>query len=166
MEDRIDEANEDNNARTVALHPEQIYFADLLVEDVTVKDDGKKTVANIRFRAATSKTLVIDKKLPIYEIRKTKDEIIAKVDKLTENHIPSEISYTAGTFGCNQIFYHTMHKLHQAMLPTKAGFIHVPCLPNQASKLQRTKKRNIPSMDINITIEALKLAIKETIANL
>lgn len=64
----------------------------LLVEDVTVKDDGKKTVANIRFRAATSKTLVIDKKLPIYEIRKTKDEIIARVDKLTENHIPSEIA--------------------------------------------------------------------------
>ena len=63
----------------------------LLIEDVTVKNDGKKVIANIRFRAATSKTLVIYKKLPIYEIRKTKDEIIAKVDKLTENHIPSEI---------------------------------------------------------------------------
>jgi hypothetical protein len=52
----------------------------------------KKTIANIRFRAATSKTLTIDKKLPIYEIRKTKDEIIDRVDKLTENYIPSEIA--------------------------------------------------------------------------
>lgn len=39
----------------------------LLVKDVTVKDDGKKVIANIRFRAATSKNLVIDKKLPVYE---------------------------------------------------------------------------------------------------
>lgn len=48
----------------------------LLIEDVIVKNDDKKTILNIRFRAATSKTLAIDRKLPIYEIRKTKDEII------------------------------------------------------------------------------------------
>ena len=34
MEDRIDEANEDNNASTIVLYPEQIYFADILVEGV------------------------------------------------------------------------------------------------------------------------------------
>lgn len=71
----------------------------LLVEDVTVKNDDKKTILNIRFRAATSKTLAIDRKLPIYEIRKTKDEIIAKVDELTENHIPSEIAATLNQQG-------------------------------------------------------------------
>lgn len=71
----------------------------LLIEDVTVKNDDKKTILNIRFRAATSKTLVIDRKLPIYEIRKTKDDIIAKVDELTENHIPSEIAATLNKQG-------------------------------------------------------------------
>ena len=50
----------------------------LLIEDVTVKNYDKKTILNIRFRAATSKTLAIDRKLPIYEIRKIKDEIIAR----------------------------------------------------------------------------------------
>jgi len=64
----------------------------LLIEDVTVKNVDKKTVANIRFRAATSKTLAIDRKLSMCEIRKTKKEVIAKVDKLTENHTPSEIA--------------------------------------------------------------------------
>jgi len=64
----------------------------LLIEDVTVKNVDKKTIANIRFRAATSKTLVIDRKLSMCEIRKTKKEVIAKVDELTENHIPSEIA--------------------------------------------------------------------------
>jgi len=73
----------------------------LLIEDVTIKDDGKKVILNIRFRAATSKTLNIEKKLPIYEIRKIKDEIIAIVDELTENHIPSEIAATL-----NQQGYH------------------------------------------------------------
>lgn len=87
------------------------------------------------------------------------------LNTLRQNNIPSEISYTAGTFGCNQIFYHTMHKLHQAKLPIKAGFIHVPCLPNQAAKLQRIKKGKIPSMDVNILVKALKLTIKETIVN-
>ena len=71
----------------------------LLIEDVTVKNDDKKTILNIRFRAATSKTLAIDKKLPIYEIRKIKDDIIAKVDELTENHIPSEIAATLNQQG-------------------------------------------------------------------
>ncbi len=72
----------------------------LLIEDVTVTNDDKKTVASIRFRAATSKTLIIDRKLPMCEIRKVKKEIIAKVDELTENHIPSEVADTLNRQGC------------------------------------------------------------------
>ena len=71
----------------------------LLIEDVTVKNGDKKVILNIRFRAATSKTLIIDRKLPIYEIKKTKDEIIRQVDELTENHIPSEIAATLNKQG-------------------------------------------------------------------
>jgi len=72
----------------------------LLIEDVTVKNVDKKTIANIRFRAATSKTLAIDRKLSMCEIRKTKKEIIAKVDELTENHIPSEVADILNRQGC------------------------------------------------------------------
>jgi len=64
----------------------------LLIEDVTVRNDGKKVVANIRFRSATTKTLAIDRKLPMCEIKKVKKEIIKKVDELTENHITSEVA--------------------------------------------------------------------------
>ena len=64
----------------------------LLIEDVSVTNDDKKVVASIRFKAATSKTLIIDRKLSMCEIRKVKKEIIAKVDELTENHIPSEVA--------------------------------------------------------------------------
>lgn len=83
-----------------------------------------------------------------------------------QSQIPSEISYTAGTFGCNQIFYHTMHKIHQEKLATKAGFIHVPSLPSQAAQLQKSKKGKIPSMDLDTIAKALKISIRETITNL
>ncbi len=36
MTDRVDEANEDNNRLTQALYPTQIYFADLLIDDVSL----------------------------------------------------------------------------------------------------------------------------------
>ncbi|MCX6382894.1 MAG: recombinase family protein [Actinobacteria bacterium] len=64
----------------------------LLIEDVTVKNDDKKIIANIRFKAGTSKTLAIEKKLPICEVRKTRKDIIRQVDELTENYTPSEIA--------------------------------------------------------------------------
>ena len=63
----------------------------LLIEDVTLKTD-EKIIANIRFRAGTYKTLFIERKLPICEIRKTRGGIIRQVDELTENYIPSEIA--------------------------------------------------------------------------
>jgi hypothetical protein len=72
----------------------------LLIKDVTVKNVDKKTIANIRFRTATSKTLAIDRKLSMCEIRKTKKEIIAKVDELTDNHIPSEVADILNRQGC------------------------------------------------------------------
>ncbi|MHB8280649.1 MAG: recombinase family protein [Candidatus Humimicrobiaceae bacterium] len=64
----------------------------LLIEDVTVKNDDKKIIVNIRFRAGTCKTFFIEKKLPISEIRKTKTDIVRQVDELIENHAPSEIA--------------------------------------------------------------------------
>jgi len=64
----------------------------LLIEDVTVKNNDKKVIASIRFRAGTCKTLFIERKLPICEVRKTRKDIIRQVDELTENYIPSEIA--------------------------------------------------------------------------
>jgi len=85
--------------------------------------------------------------------------------KLRQNGIPAEISYTAGAFGCNQIFFHTMHKVCSDKLDMCAGFIHVPCLPSQAAQLQKRRKGKIPSMDLDTTAKAVKIAVKTTIEN-
>jgi pyroglutamyl-peptidase len=88
------------------------------------------------------------------------------LDRLRENSIPAEISYSAGTFGCNQIFYHTMHKIHTDKLDTRAGFIHVPSLPSQAAQLQKARKGRIPSMTLETTTKALEITIKTTLKNI
>jgi len=91
--------------------------------------------------------------LPIREI----------LNKLRENNIPAEISYSAGAFGCNQIFYDTMHKIHGDRLDTLAGFVHVPSLPSQAAQLQKARKGKIPSMNLETTTRALEITIKTTL---
>lgn len=88
------------------------------------------------------------------------------LNKLRQNNIPTEISTTAGTFGCNQIFYHTMQKIHKDKLNIKAGFIHTPSLPTQAAQLQKTKNRTIPSMNLDTIVEAVEIAIKTTLKNI
>ncbi len=50
---------------------------------------------------------------------------------LREAGIPSEVSYSAGTFVCNQVFFALMHRL-RAFPQAKGGFIHLPPLPEHA----------------------------------
>lgn len=49
--------------------------------------------------------------------------------------LSAEVSHTAGTFVCNQVFYGLMHRL--AIWPqlahARGGFVHVPWLPEQGS---------------------------------
>jgi pyroglutamyl-peptidase len=83
--------------------------------------------------------------------------------KLRQTNIPAEISYTAGTFGCNQLFFHMMHELCCEKSKSLAGFIHVPCLPEQAAQLQKVGKPRVPSMSLGMIIQALDIIVKTTI---
>ncbi len=73
---------------------------------------------------------------------------------LIEARIPTVISNSAGTFGCNHIFYELMHYLSENGLEIPAGFIHVPSLPEQVME-----KRG-PSMSLDLTAKALSIAIE------
>ena len=64
--------------------------------------------------------------------------------------IPATLSYSAGTFVCNDVLYRLLH--HFDGTATQAGFIHVPYLPQQA-------KENQPSLPQEKIVEALQLAI-------
>ncbi|MBR5342557.1 MAG: pyroglutamyl-peptidase I [Oscillospiraceae bacterium] len=41
------------------------------------------------------------------------------------------VSNSAGTFVCNEVMYRLLHAVSAEELPVRAGFVHVPCLPEQ-----------------------------------
>jgi len=70
--------------------------------------------------------------------------------------IPCEISYSAGTYLCNQVFFCIMHHITINHLDIKAGFVHFPALPEQVAG----KHPCVPSMDIDVMQKALDQIIR------
>lgn len=75
------------------------------------------------------------------------------------NGVPASISYSAGTFVCNHVFYTLMHWINTVNPAIKGGFIHIPYLPEQAAALVAQ-----PSMTQETVISGLKIIIKTIIA--
>ena len=50
-------------------------------------------------------------------------------EAMKETGVPAEVSYTAGTFVCNNLMYQLLHRYKGT--DTKVGFIHVPLLAEQ-----------------------------------
>jgi pyroglutamyl-peptidase len=48
--------------------------------------------------------------------------------------IPAKVSNTAGTFVCNHVFYGAMHLVATEFQAMRAGFIHIPFLPEQIAR--------------------------------
>ncbi len=68
------------------------------------------------------------------------------VEHLRATGIPAELSYTAGTYLCNQAFYLALHWAAQRSPMPRVGFIHVPALPAQVAALDKP----VPSMDLRV----------------
>lgn len=83
------------------------------------------------------------------------------VSQMKEQGIPAQISYTAGTFVCNDIMYRLMHLIHTKYPQMLGGFIHVPFLPQQVT--DRTD--NAPSMSVEMIAEGLRCAAEVIIKN-
>ncbi len=75
--------------------------------------------------------------------------------------VPSHISYTAGTYVCNDIMYGLLHLINTKYNHLQGGFIHVPFSAKQAS----TKAANVPSMPLDLISKGLYTAIKALKAN-
>lgn len=75
------------------------------------------------------------------------------------NGIPASISYSAGTFVCNHVFYTLMHWINTVNPAIKGGFIHIPYLPEQAAALVAQ-----PSMTQETVISGLKIILKTVIS--
>jgi DNA invertase Pin-like site-specific DNA recombinase len=63
----------------------------LLVDDVTLIKSENIT-AHVRLSGGATRSLVLDRPLPIAKIRKFKPEVVAEVDRLTDRHCDREIA--------------------------------------------------------------------------
>jgi pyroglutamyl-peptidase len=85
--------------------------------------------------------------------------IKAIVRALRVRGLKSGVSQTAGTFVCNHVFYGLMH--HMAGRSTsdraiRAGFIHVPFLPEQVAD----RPERPPSMALDDIVDGLRIAVE------
>jgi len=87
--------------------------------------------------------------------------IKAMAAAIREQGIEAGVSQTAGTFVCNHVFYALMHHLRERGRAVKAGFIHVPFLPEQATAhpVQPT-----PAMALDEIVAGLRVAVEVALA--
>ena len=80
----------------------------------------------------------------------------ALLDTLRQAGIPAELSLTAGAFLCNQVAYTLLHAIAQERIPCRAGFIHLPLLPERAA----VEPIAVPSMSLDTMQRALALVVQ------
>ncbi|MEA2067139.1 MAG: pyroglutamyl-peptidase I [Thermotogota bacterium] len=76
-------------------------------------------------------------------------------DALEEKNIPVSISYSAGTYVCNYLFYSVMHFIEYNKLETRAGFVH---LPLSSSQIEENSDK--PSLSQQMLVDGLNEIIK------
>lgn len=69
---------------------------------------------------------------------------------------PCVLSYSAGTFLCNQMSYLALQWCAKNSPATRAGFIHLPSLPSQMHNSDSPK----PVMDLSTMTRAIRAALK------
>lgn len=74
------------------------------------------------------------------------------VKAIREAGISAEVSNSAGTFVCNHIMYQSLFAATKAEKPFKAGFMHIPFIPEQTT--------DNPSLPLEESTKALQIAIE------
>lgn len=83
----------------------------------------------------------------------------AMVQAMRDAGIPSSVSYSAGTYVCNHLFYGLMHLLAiQYPHIRGGGFVHIPFLPEQ------TVQRSEPSMSLEMIVQGLEICARTAMA--
>jgi pyroglutamyl-peptidase len=80
--------------------------------------------------------------------------LVEIIDSLQRDGLPVSLSFTAGTFVCNYLFYRTMEYLALEDKGLPAGFVHIPCIPRQT-----VGKNGLASMDTALSATILSRMI-------
>ncbi len=72
--------------------------------------------------------------------------------------VPAEVSESAGLFVCNQLLYRLLYEMEAKYPAMRGGFVHVPCLPEQAERLGKGKP--LPSLPLADIVRGLQAALE------
>jgi pyroglutamyl-peptidase len=79
------------------------------------------------------------------------------LERLRVAGIPARLSFHAGTHCCNLWLYHALGALERAGRRIPCGFIHLPCLPEQALAVP------LASMPLDVMVEAVRLVAADLV---
>lgn len=88
--------------------------------------------------------------------------IRAMVKAMRESGIPADISDAAGTFCCNHLMYGVLHHIHTDGLGIRAGWVHLPHLPEVAALPENL---GAPSMSVETSSMGVKVALRTVMDN-
>ena len=77
----------------------------------------------------------------------------AMVEAIRKEGLPSSLSNSAGTYVCNHLMYGVLYYLDKRPV-IKAGFIHVPYIPEQTKN-----KKEMPALELSEIVIGLEAAI-------
>lgn len=80
----------------------------------------------------------------------------AMTEAIRAADVPAAVSDTAGTFVCNALLYGVLHLAATEFPDTRCGFIHVPCLPEQAAHFSRP----VFTLPMEEIVRALEAALR------
>jgi len=75
----------------------------------------------------------------------------AMLDAVRQAGVPGELSLSAGAYLCNQVLYAALHHIACRGLPVRAGFVHLPALPEQVpAGSTRTPSMSLATMQTGV----------------
>lgn len=91
--------------------------------------------------------------------------IKAMVAAIKKVGVPSTVSYSAGSFVCNQVMYGVLHHIAVNKLPIKAGFIHVPYMTEQTLEMKNQPSLSLQQLGTGLTASIEAIINNETDIN-
>ncbi len=88
----------------------------------------------------------------------TRIDVKRLVEWLNKKKIPTVLSYTAGQYICNEVYYYSLHHSEKYKNPKYVLFVHLPFLPEQVAE-KAPKSKNIASMSLTLEYKAIKMIV-------
>jgi pyroglutamyl-peptidase len=85
----------------------------------------------------------------------------AMVQAMQKAGVPAEVSYTAGTYVCNDVMYSLLHTLATRHPGVRGGFLHVPYATEQATHLSAST----PSMSVDDMARGIAVALEAALTH-